>query len=135
SGKEDALDAAHTDTEDLTAGRPDKKAQFLAAELRALEVLPGRPEGISWQMARQLATEALQHMEVNFAMKPHRFLAAERKAAQLVAALAERMGAQRVYAKQAVSDTQVKARAAVKEGDAKTAATVETAAEQAAPKV
>jgi ADP-Ribosyltransferase in polyvalent proteins len=85
----DAIDAIHN----------DKRSQFLAAELAQLKTLAGdATPSISWQQAKELARVSLNETKVRDAIKPERFLAAERRAASDVASIMRAVGRDRLRA-------------------------------------
>ncbi len=100
----EALDAVHT----------DKKAQWLAAELKAVIDVAGTGVGLTAKEARATARDAVSRMRVRDAMNANRFLAAERKAAGEAANLGAILAREGVWMNNARRRIATKARDAVR---------------------
>ena len=102
----------------LEAVHGSKRGQLLEAELTALTALHGGPAPLKWQEARELARRTIAGMKVRDAMRPERFLAAERRAAERVAELMAMNARDKLRADASRREVANEVRGAVREGDA-----------------
>lgn len=117
----DALNDGTIQAEALDAVHTDKKAQWIAAELKAVVEIAGNGVGMTAKEARASAKSTIARMRVRDAMAANRFLAAERKAADEAGRLAQALGREGVWMRNARRRIASKARASMR-GEASTEA-------------
>ena len=110
----DALNDGAIEAEAMDAVHTDKKAQWIAAELKAVVEIAGTGVGMTAKDARASAKATIARMRVRDAMAANRFLAAERKAAEEAQRLARMLGREGVWMANARRRIATKARAAMK---------------------
>jgi hypothetical protein len=110
----DALNDGAIEAEAMDAVHTDKKAQWIAAELKAVVEIAGTGIGMTAKDARASAKSTIARMRVRDAMAANRFLAAERKAADEAQRLARMLGREGVWMANARRRIATKARAAMK---------------------
>jgi hypothetical protein len=119
----DVLNDGSAEAQALDAVHNDRKAEWLAAELRAVSEVAGVKVDLTAKGARLSAIAALARSKVRDAISSQRYLAAERKAGDEAAKLGARLARDKVYldaARRKIANT---ARAAIRgEGSPEAAA-------------
>lgn len=100
-----ALDAVHT----------EKRGEWIAAELKAVNEVAGLDLALTYKQAREMARQTVARMRVRDAMASNRYLAAERKAADEAERLAKMLGRNSAWMNAARRRIQSKAKAALRE--------------------
>ncbi|OHV24949.1 hypothetical protein EOS93_25160 [Rhizobium sp. RMa-01] len=93
----DMLNDGSAEAEALSAVHNDKKAQWIAAELKAIVEVAGAGQALTAKEARASARSATARMRVRDAMASERFLAAERKAADEAARLGAQLAREKIW--------------------------------------
>jgi len=93
----DMLNDGSAEAEALEAVHNDKKAQWLAAELKAIAEVAGVDVALTAKEARASAQSATARMRVRDAVASERFLAAERKAAADAARLGAQLAREKIW--------------------------------------
>jgi hypothetical protein len=110
----DVLHDGTIEAEALAAVHTDKRAQWIAAELKAVAEVAGVEIGLTAKEARATARLTIARMRVRDAMAARRFLTAERKAAQEAERTAAQLARNGVWLNAANRRLEAKARAAAK---------------------
>ncbi|MBX5020430.1 PBECR3 domain-containing polyvalent protein [Rhizobium lentis] len=110
----DMLNDGSAEAEALAAVHNDKKAQWLASELKAIVEVAGTGHALTAKEARASARSATARMRVRDAMASERFLAAERKAADEAARLGAQIAREKIWLDAARRKIASTARAAIR---------------------
>lgn len=122
----DALNDGDIEVIALDAVHSERRTEWLAAELKAISEVAGVEVGMTAKEARLVARDTLDRATVKDAMSSHRYLAAERKAANEAQDLARALGREGVWMQSARRRVATKTRAALRDD-----ATVDAVARQA----
>lgn len=122
----DALNDGDIEVIALDAVHSERRTEWLAAELKAISEVAGVEVGMTAKEARLVARDTLDRATVKDAMSSHRYLAAERKAANEAQDLARALGREGVWMQNARRRVATKTRAALRDD-----ATVDAVARQA----
>ncbi|MBY3038940.1 PBECR3 domain-containing polyvalent protein [Rhizobium laguerreae] len=110
----DMLNDGSAEAEALAAVHNDKKAQWLASELKAIVEVAGTGHALTAKEARASARSATARMRVRDAIASERFLAAERKAADEAARLGAQIAREKIWLDAARRKIASTARAAIR---------------------
>ena len=110
----DVLNDGSIEVEAIDALHNEDKGQWIAAELKSVTDVAGVDVVLTAKEARRVAKETIDRLPVKDAMAAHRYLNAERKAANEAQALARQLGRDGVWVQNARRRIASKARAAIK---------------------
>jgi hypothetical protein len=111
----DPLNDGEIERKALEALHNDKRGEWLAAELKAVEEVAGVEVGLTLKEAGATAAMTLGRMKVRDARMAMRFLAAERKNGEEAQRIARELGRESVWMQNARRRIAVKARAALRD--------------------
>lgn len=111
----DVLNDGRIEAEALDAVHTDKRGQWLAAELKAINEVAGLDVGLTAKEARETARQTIARMQVRDAMNANRFLSAERKAGEQAARLGAILAREGIWMQNARRRIATKARDVIRE--------------------
>ncbi|MFC4353172.1 hypothetical protein ACFOW6_16605 [Fodinicurvata halophila] len=111
----DALNDGTIEAEALEAVHTDRRGDWIAAELRAVTDVAGSDAAMTLKQARETARRSIAGMRVRDAIKPNRFLAAERKAGEEAERLGRMLAREKIWMNNARRRIATKTRAALRE--------------------